>query len=130
MRESIGKRVDNGEWVVGFPLNINGMKHPVIIAKEAIPFTHKMGFYGRLNAFPVLRKSIGQYIGRKSKSGKKIYEGQIVSHKNGTHEVTYDNDLYAYDLGLNNSVTDQEVCCDDDCIEIVGNVIDNIDLLS
>lgn len=61
-----GKRIDNGEWVYGFIVKMFGTYH--IIDKD-----------DENTAYEVIPSTVGQYTGLKDKSGKQIFEGDIVS---------------------------------------------------
>lgn len=71
---------------------------------------------------------IQQFTGLKDKNNKDIYEGSIVNHKNGTHEVIYDNEIMSFQCNLSNCVTDQESGGYKN-IEIVGNIFESPELL-
>lgn len=80
MRDYIfhGKRVDNGEWVEGYyckaeKLDKSGYEH-FIIEESADGSSHL-----------IEPESVGQYTGMNDKSGRRIFEGDIVQYQ------TYDD---------------------------------------
>jgi len=71
---------------------------------------------------------IMQFIGVKDKHGKKIFEEDIVKHKNGIYEVWYDEDNYRFQMGLLGDTLDQEVGAKGE-IEVLGNRWETPELL-
>lgn len=85
MREILfrGKRVDNGKWVEGSLLKgKKGDADCAIIVPEKELQAIGLDFCGECNrpydkSFEVFPETVGQYIDKEDKNGKKIFEGDI-----------------------------------------------------
>lgn len=129
MREILfrGKQVDNGEWETGSLLveRMNTSDQQVMIAD-------KMTGYPTL----VLPETVGQYTGLKDKTGKKIFEGDILS---GHLDELFPEDESRYpvvwhDYGWhikcgNKSFDTLEQWWVAKFLEVIGNIHDNPELL-
>lgn len=137
MREILfkAKRLDNGEWVEGYYLNIAKIKHFI--------FTGKIKLDGALRCViaPELTEvdpnTICQYTGLTDKNGKKIWENDICDRKEKYPEIVVFNEGdwqldYSYVFGKE---IHSDACnlgfyvCERNCVEVVGNIFDNADLL-
>lgn len=129
MREILfrGKQVDNGEWETGSLLveRMNTSDQQVMIAD-------KMTGYPTL----VLPETVGQYTGLKDKTGKKIFEGDILS---GHLDELFPEDESRYpvvwhDYGWhikcgNKSFDTLEQWWVAKFLEVIGNIYDNPEMI-
>lgn len=133
-----GKRVDNGEWVVGFYLNPleeygNGERVAEIVPLEAI-----QNFECVSPTLIVDPTTICQCTGLKDKNGRLIWENDIVAYwdsystENGQAEadcdgkVVWDDETISFQVTNRLSAESYEVL--DEC-SVIGNVFDNPELL-
>jgi uncharacterized phage protein (TIGR01671 family) len=117
------KTKDTKEWVYGSYVRIDYHNSVDYVDIHQIILTNG-------HSYEVIPETIGQYIGLRDKNKIEIYEGDIVTHRNGIQEVTYIEELYAFDMCVTNCVVDQEAgCVNSDGVEVIGNIFDNPDLL-
>lgn len=119
MREILfrGKRRDTGEWVYG---SLQIFKGYSIFDRD---------YYK--NFFTVIGNTVGQFTGLLDKSGRKVFEGDIVNARNSLHtdriiyRVVYDENGFYY--------RDEDRVCwhpyNLDDVRIIGNIYDNPELL-
>lgn len=119
-----GKRLDNGEWVVGSYIEAENRDRS--IAHQIIPY--KAGLVVR----EVDPATVGQYTGLKDKNGREIYEGDIIGGSNGSingwewpfkSEIKWNDEECGFNppiLGYMDSTH---------YYNVLGNIHDNPDLL-
>lgn len=118
MREILfrGKRVENGDWFEGHLVRLAGM---YFIFSDKGHECHA-----------VVKNTIGQFTGMVDKNGEKIFEGDVI-----TYTVTSDMGGYPY-CERRTSLVRYNYCvfmplhrCDEDSVEVIGNIHDNPELL-
>lgn len=126
------KRKDNGEWVEGYYVYCRKRHYILPILNKAIGFDEREDEW--VEADP---NTICQYTGLTDKNGKRIWENDICDRKEKYPEiVTYNKGDwqldYSYALGK-----EKHFCacnlgfyvCERNCVEVIGNVFDNPELL-
>lgn len=134
MREILfrGKRLETGEWVEGAYMPYY---YSTRYGKVAAIFANADVFC-KTYRYPVDPSTVGQYTGLKDKSGKRIFEGDII----GTRYDPFDIDYVVVEVvkWLSSGWVSQGVDClpysftGDGILpytEIIGNIHDNPELL-
>ena len=120
-----GKRIDNGEWVEGYFVNLWLMHYqkyqPIITDNNAV-------------SYDVDSSTVGQYTGLCDKNGKKIFEGDIVAIERGWNEtvkyhVFFDPQICGFIGDSINYIGFTTFGDDEINMEVIGNIHDNPELL-
>ena len=128
MREILfrGKRLDKDKWVEGYYTAFNpdiGNDIPVI--------------ENRMNDYVVSLDTVGQYVGRTDKNGKKIFEGDLVKYHDRIFgdvvaEIIYSDSgacFCAMCVKRRNNQPALDIVMNESEIEVIGNIHDNPELL-
>lgn len=120
-----GKRADNGEWVYGFYMAIAGTSKIL----SANPDSSSGATY-----YEVIPSTVGQYTGLKDKSGKEIYEDDIVRYYDDiedcleTGSVSYHDDWCSFNIDTH-AFGDPMTLAKYWSCEVIGNIHDNLELM-
>lgn len=119
------KRKDNGEWVEGLLWKKKYSTDKLFISCFPDKDDNE-------EVFVIDPSTVCQYTGLKDKNGNKIFENDIIRRKTTTYIVGFDNGAFGtIDVGQ----TDVFAFCDNGYgidtkeYEIIGNIIDNKDLI-
>ena len=123
-----GKRVDNGQWVEGSLIGEDVIVGKIVDFEEDY-FTTEFWY-------KVDTETVGQFTGITDINDIKIFEGDIAKYYNPyskqwyTHIVKWDKMFASFGF----FTEDSEWCKENDwlkieCIEVIGNIYDNKDLL-
>ena len=133
MREILfkAKRLDNGEWVEGYyqkRFDLDGSEQHLIFWSKS----YTVWEYAEIDP-----DTICQYTGLTDKNGQKIWENDICNRKEKYPEiVTYNKGDWQLDYSyVFGKEMHTDACnlgfyvCERNCVEVVGNIFDNADLL-
>ena len=105
-----GKRVDTGEWIYGDLLHWNN-KAAILQWDD----TASIDIKNRL----VISSTVGEFTGLLDKTGKEIFEGDILKFGDFVWTVEWKNDRLGF--GYLESA-DRMLECDGDHCEVIGNI--------
>ena len=125
------KRKDNGKWVEGYyqkRFDLDGSEQHLIFWSKS----YTVWEYAEINP-----DTICQYTGLTDKNGKRIWENDICDRKEKYPEiVTYNKGDWQLDYSyVFGKEMHTDACnlgfyvCERDCVEVIGNIFDNPDLL-
>lgn len=119
------KRTDNGDWVYGYYIAIAGT-HKILSSN---PDSASGATYYDVDA-----STVGQFTGLSDKSGKEIFEDDILKFEIGRDNVPLEVAVFKngrfVTIDPQRPYRDDAICCFIDCIAVVGNIHDNQDLLT
>lgn len=142
MREILfrGKRIDNGEWVYGYyarkGADKESFRHYICVSTFSSDYQSNYTYPFYLYDYEVDPSTVGQYTGLTA-NGKKIFEGDIVKvtglypdrdgekriwRQSRVGEVFYYHGAFYFDKWLLCKTSEK-------CIEVIGNIHDNPELL-
>lgn len=126
-----GKRSDNGEWVEGFLFMVNDVPYILPHHKTGQPI-HADNLLKTV--VEVLEDTICQCTGLKDKNGKLIWENDIANCMDaeccGYISWNESEAGFYFDVLLEDGRFEEEHIYDyQDCMEVIGNTIDNPELL-
>ena len=128
MREILfrGKCPGNGKWVDGFIVASRENTYPdgfEMITVDGINYDELDSYNPGFISYSVDPSTICQYTGLKDKNGKRIFEGDILSIWNESHDVVVFEDGAFY---LENTSIPMRFA---NKFEVIGNITDNPELL-
>jgi hypothetical protein len=126
-RDYKGKRIDNGEWVCGDLISLTWLD-----STKGIRYFERGSFW----VIDVIPESVGQFSGKRDKYNNKIYEKDIVKTSE-TDEgdlielvIFEDCSFKVKCLSSNSKINYSLGLINEELIEIIGNKIDNLELLN
>lgn len=128
------KRIDNGEWVEGFPFLVNDVSYilPHHNTGQPIHIDNLLS-----TSVEVSKATICQCTGVKDKNGKLIWENDICDRKEEYPEIVkYNNGDWTLDYSYSKGKESGYCYCnlgfyalERKYVEVIGNIFDNPELL-
>lgn len=128
----IGKRVDNGEWIEGYFLQLYRSERAFIVPKQFV----QRGILRMSGETPpkiipieVIPETVGQFTGLTDKNGKKIFEGDIIAKGFELYEVRWNPEQVRWGIYSGNYEVAGFTKFSESYFEVIGNIYDNKELL-
>ena len=130
MREILfkAKRLDNGEWVEGYYLNIAKINHFICTGKIKLDGALKGIIAPEM--YVIDPDTLCQFTGLTDKNGKKIWENDIVElpDENVYFKCEWEKDTARFVLNGDRFTVDFDDYREYE-VEVIGNIFDNAELL-
>lgn len=133
-----GKRKDNGEWVEGYLFEFRPCQYMICDKKEyERPSTLPVLYFFKYCSYEIDPNTLCQFTGLADKNGQRIWENDICDRKEKYPEIVAYNKGdwqldYSYAFGKemhSNACNLGFYACERNCVEVIGNIFDNEDLL-
>ena len=127
-----GKRVDNGEWVYGLPVNYCNKTYILVLTDFEEERVYEQYPHKEMWPYEVIPETVGQYTGLEDKNGQKIFEGDILYHPiQGKRKVYYPFSERVASYGLRmieGKVRMASTLSEGFLYEVIGNIHDNTEV--
>ena len=127
-----GKRVDTGEWIEGYFLQLHRSERAFIVPKQFV----QRGILRMSGETPpkiipieVLPETVSQFTSLTDKNKKKIFDGDIVAKGFELYEVRWNPEQVRWGIYSDNYEVAGFTKFSESYFEVVGNVYDNKELL-
>ena len=126
-----GKRLDNGEWIIGHLLTYEDGRARIIPSHTDIFCYEKDDSIIQTVAYPVDPATVGQYVGMPDKNRTKIFDGDLLKYTRGEDDAPYRVfwDNFGWYIQCESRMPDRLSGSQPENWEIIGNIYDNPELL-